>query len=348
MAFFIKKKLKNSQISTLSESEIQKKLYGEFNAGDSEFATNERGSVKPSGVEPSFLKNDLKRQDEKEKAKAAPDLFNVSQDNIANAIPAKTSTPESKSVEIKPPYVPPRDFDKKAVLSNSPKESIGVPKVYAHRLGEKGRTDGVLFFEKIKVGFLEFFSQFSNYKHLVSKKLLFSSAVILVVVMLFWSVSVLNSQREEAMKGRYRLAEASRKITTNHVEANVSTQAAAAPLGNQVTKPREVVITPVQMRRTDPSETKSETNRPNNEGGHYVIQVVTYPSIEDAQKVVDALKRDNLKAFLKENKRPSGRVFYIVMIGGFSTETEAQAQLLKFRAKEIARPFQDAFVKISQ
>ena len=36
------------------------------------------------------------------------------------------------------------------------------------------------------------------------------------------------------------------------------------------------------------------------------------------------------------------------LLGGFRTEAEAQAQLLKFRAKEVARPFQDAFVRPSR
>jgi septal ring-binding cell division protein DamX len=57
------------------------------------------------------------------------------------------------------------------------------------------------------------------------------------------------------------------------------------------------------------------------------------------------LKKEGLKAYTKENTRPSGRVYYVVYIGGFRTEAMAQAELLKFRAKEIARPFQDAFVR---
>jgi cell division septation protein DedD len=79
-----------------------------------------------------------------------------------------------------------------------------------------------------------------------------------------------------------------------------------------------------------------------------VIQVVTYPSREDAEQIVLALKKEGLSAFVKENTRPSGRVYYVVYMGGFRTEAAAQAQLVKFRAKEVARPFQDAFVRSIQ
>jgi cell division septation protein DedD len=109
-----------------------------------------------------------------------------------------------------------------------------------------------------------------------------------------------------------------------------------------------VVIAPVPVRppKTHASEGSAATSIP--VSGSYVIQVVTYPTKKDADLVADTFKREGFRAFVKENTRPSGRLYFLVLLGGFRTEAEAQAQLLKFRAKEVARPFQDAFVRSSR
>ena len=102
---------------------------------------------------------------------------------------------------------------------------------------------------------------------------------------------------------------------------------------------RPVVITPAPVRTPKSAPASAEP---------YVIQVVTYPSVQDAGSIVKTLKNSGFRAFVKESARPSGRVFYMVLIGGFRTAAEAQSQLLKFRGQEVARPFQDAFVRTNR
>ena len=101
---------------------------------------------------------------------------------------------------------------------------------------------------------------------------------------------------------------------------------------------RPVVITPAPVRTSKSASSAAE----------YVIQVVTSPSAQDADSIVKTLKSSGFRAFVKESARPSGRVFYMVLIGGFRTAAEAQSQLLKFRKNEAARPFQDAFVRTNR
>jgi cell division septation protein DedD len=100
-----------------------------------------------------------------------------------------------------------------------------------------------------------------------------------------------------------------------------------------------VVITPAPVRAPKAATLVAEP---------YVIQVVTYPSAQDADSIVKVLKGAGFRAFTKESARPSGRVFYMVLIGGFRTAAEAQSQLAKFRGHEVARPFQDAFVRTNR
>lgn len=344
MGFLNKKKIRDTPVSTLSESEIQKKLYGEFHAGDADVAVGEREHFKTSGISPSGSKENQKSRDEKEVSKTAPDLFNTSQEILSHmeSVPKKP-IPESKITESLLQPVTSQSHEKRSApiesgvsSDNSKRFSLlgsAAKKQREWRISSKG------FLEK-NLGFLKGFSHASR---LVSTKVLYGVGAIVVVFLLFWGVSVLNSQREGAMRDRYKLPKTTNKVETIQSSNSVipaESFEAVPPVKNAM--PREVVITPAAVQHSVAAKTvTAETNL----NGPYVIQVVTYPSEEDARQVIEALKRENFNAFFKENKRPSGRIFYVVMIGRFRTEAEAQAQLLKFRAKEIARPFQDAFVK---
>jgi cell division septation protein DedD len=189
----------------------------------------------------------------------------------------------------------------------------------------------------------EWFHIFSDPKRSHLRRPFYWGLGILVVVLLFLGVNALNSQREEAMRERYKLRSES---ATVEVPAMVAEKVA---LVSTPAVEREVVITPAPVRpKKLPSTEGGEASSATQAGGAFVIQVVTYPTKQDADQVVGTLAREGFRAFVKEDIRPTGRVFYLVLIGGFRSEAEAQAQLLKFRAKEIARPFQDAFIKTSR
>jgi cell division septation protein DedD len=127
-----------------------------------------------------------------------------------------------------------------------------------------------------------------------------------------------------------------------------TTATVAEPISAKPVTERPVVITPAPVRPKKARVPEASAAATVLVSGPYVIQVVTYPGKHDADQMADTFRREGFRAFVKENTRPSGRLFFLVLLGGFRTEAEAQAQLVKFRAKEIARPFQDAFVRSSR
>jgi cell division septation protein DedD len=139
-----------------------------------------------------------------------------------------------------------------------------------------------------------------------------------------------------------------------HTHYNIPRESSAEPV--KIPAPaveRPVVISPAPVRAKAPSVTDASRTAATPAAiapakGSYVIQVVTYPARQDADKIVASFKKAGIHAYVKENSRPSGRLFYLVLIRGGRTEEEAKAQLLKFRANEAARPFRDAFVKSSR
>jgi cell division septation protein DedD len=181
----------------------------------------------------------------------------------------------------------------------------------------------------------EWIKFFLDPRQVILRRIIYWGTAGLVVFVLFWGVNALNSQREEAMRARY-------KISGESVAAKPPVVAVAVVPSEPVTE-RPVVITPVPVRATKlPSVESASKVEP------YVIQVVTYPSSQDADSIVKTLKSSGFRSFVKESTRSSGRVFYMVLIGGFRTAAEAQSQLLKFRGQEVARPFQDAFVRTNR
>lgn len=337
MAFLFsnKKRNKNQGISILSEAEIQKKLYGEFStearplAGDSDHAVFKGPEIIPS---PGH-----------EKQETPADLFSSKKDLLVGH---ELDVSEPKESDAASKHVSPYEVKKKGDFSQPWATSTDpYARFHSHSFEESVKKSNVFSrLRNLTNHGLEFLAGFFDSKRIVARRVLYWSGAVLAILLLFGSVNSLNSNRETAMKSKYKI--------DNEVTKEIAASKESAPVVNQekVSLPspekaisRPVVITPVPVKtKTLPTTsvvTKENTSLP------YVIQVVTYPTQEDADRVMTTLKQEHLKVFVKENKRLSGRVFYVVYIGGFRTEAEAQAHLLSFRAKSVARPFQDAFVK---
>ena len=337
MGFLSKKKNTDVPSSVLSESEIQKKLYGEFSQRASHVVIGEREHFKEPVSEPFFSKESSLTKD------PTFDLFSAQKDALSeSSLSPRQISPEQKSNDPASRYVPIQDFEKKPVSSTAASSGSDPYARFRYNRPQENKLGTILDLLKAipgKAG--ELFKFFSDPKQVVVRRIFYWGAAVLVVSFLFWGVNALNSQREEAMRVRYKIpGEVASVKVQNMEEAVVPVQPAAE---------RPVVITPapVRTRNVRTSEGGSATAAAPLSGS-YVIQVVTYPTKQDADQIVSSLRRAGLRAFVKENARPSGRLFYLVLIGGFRSEAEAQTQLLKFRAKEVARPFQDAFVKSSR
>ncbi len=329
MGFFSKKKNTEALPSVLSESVIQKKLYGEFSDGASHVVIGDREHFKEPG--PLLPTESSSERD------AAIDLFSAQKDALAEpTLSPRQVFPDQKPVDSASRYVPLHDFEKKPA-SSAPISSGSDPYARFRYNRPQGNKWGV--FLDLGKGFSEktgeLFKFLLDPKQVALRRVFYWGIAVLVVFFLFWGVNALNSQREEAMRVRYRIPGESIPAKT----ADAVPTVIPAKLASE----RPAVVASV------PEKTSKAPSRPAASPAEvYVIQVVTYPSAQDAESIVKTLKAAGLRAFVKESARPSGRVFYMVLIGGFRTAAEAQSQLSKFRGQEVARPFQDSFVRTNR
>ncbi|MFA5158960.1 MAG: SPOR domain-containing protein [Candidatus Omnitrophota bacterium] len=333
MGFFSKKKNTDAPSSVLSESEIQKKLYGEFSDKVSHVVMGDREHFKEPASAPVLPKESSSEKD------TTSDLFSVQRGALAGPeLSPRQVSPEQKSADHASRYVPLHDFEKKSVSSAS--ESLGSDPYTRFRCNRPQENKLAAFLDLLK-GFPKKTGEIAKFfldpKQVAVRRVFYWGTAILVVFLLFWGVNALNSQREEAMRARYKIPGESIPVKTSPVVT------AAIPGRSAIEHSAAMTSATAgpKIGRAPAGIATAETSA----NGSYVIQVVTYPTRQDADQIVNTFQRAGLHAFVKENTRPSGRLFYLVLLGGFRTEAEAQAQLMKFRAKEIARPFQDAFVK---
>ncbi len=338
MGFFTKKKNTDAPSSVLSESEIQKRLYGEFSDGATQGVRGNREHFKEPASAPLLSKESFLEKD------SSIDLFSVQRDVLSeSSLSPRQVSPEQKPADHASRYVSLHDFEKKIVSSASASSHSGFPSRFPYN---RSRGNKSVSFLDLWTGFSEKAGELSKFfldpKQVAFRRVFYWGAAVLVVFLLFWGVNALNSQREEAMRNRYKIPGEVVPVKIPNAEVSV---VPAKPVAE-----RPVVITPAPVRpkKVHASEGSAAATTAVPGSGSYVIQVVTYPTKQDADQVVETFRIAGLRAFVRENTRPSGRLFYLVLLGGFRTEAEAQAQLLKFRAKEVARPFQDAFVKSSR
>jgi len=337
MGFFNKKKNADAPSSVLSESEIQKKLYGEFSDGISHVVIGDREHLKEPTPELLSPKESPREKDQDF------DLFSVQKEVLSESNPSlRQVPPEQKPADHSSRYVPFHDFEKKSV---SPVSASSGADPYARFRHNRPQENKLTVFLDLFKGFSEKTSElvkfFLDPRQVVFRRVFYWGTAVLVVFFLFWGVNALNSQREEAMRARYKIpGESAAPAKTPDVITP------AVPVKPVVERP--VVITPAPVRTPKVSVSEATSKPVPLTAGAYVIQVVTYPSAQDAESIVNTLKNSGFRAFVKESARPNGGVFYIVLIGGFRTVAEAQSQLLKFRKQEVARPFQDAFVRTNR
>jgi len=332
MGLFGKKKNSDSSDSVLSESEIQKKLYGEFETGPAYVVPRERESFKERASSPVLPK-------ETPSEKELPhDLFTAPKDEWVHPdLPPRQTFAEPKPSDATPRYVPLHDFEKRVAAPAAPASGTDSYSRFRYNRPQENGVKAFLGLGKDVVGKGQaFVEKLLDPKRVALRRFIYWGAALLVVFILFWGVNTLNSQREQALRVRYKMSGAV-------VPAAVTAPAVPVPVVE-----REVTITPAPVRIKKNVVPGAPRTGASQSTASYVIQVVTYPSKPDAEQIVAALKKAGLRAFVQENARPSGRVFYLVLIGSFHTAADAQAELSKFRALEAARPFQDSFVRTNR
>ncbi len=323
MGFFQKKRANAGSDSVLTESEIQKKLYGDILSQVPHVAIGERERFSDPVVTPTPSRKAISDKDPVE------DLFFQSKGSLTTPeVEPPASVAEKRSSDNAPRYVPLHDFESRTTSQLNASSFADASARTASNRPQQQLMNSVVAICK----------NLLSPKHSMLRRGLVWGGAILVVFLLFFGVNALNSQREVALRVRYNMPREhapapAQAVIPSSVSSVVNTAASVKPkvaFAPRTSGPADVTVTPAPVKNS------------------YVIQVVTYPTRSDAEQIVASFKKAGVPAFVKENSRPSGRLFYLVLIGSFRTEAEAQAHLSKFKTKDVARPFQDAFVKATK
>lgn len=329
--FFASKEKKSGGSRVLTEAEIKKKLYGDYDTSTSGVHT------------------------------ASPEI-KTSAPAYESQIPVKREYPSGAAIRS-PSF---GAASKPETLSARPQKSIS-PVRSENQSGIKGSAlqagqvvlgvvTGILW----KVGSylvqaLDFILRILDPRKPQARKLLYSITACILVAALFIGVFRLNAHRKKAMMGELP-AVTSNAIRLDHNKTKkteavtTSSQVSGSSEATQLQKEetQEKILTKLESS-TNASATAANltTNvvAPVTEG-KYVIQVATYAILDDANRLLQSLNQAGFTAFYKKQFRNStGHAFYPVYLGRFESFSTAQHQLAKFRKASVARPFQDSFIR---
>lgn len=176
----------------------------------------------------------------------------------------------------------------------------------------------------------------------------FASAAAFLFVM-FLGIHTLNVQRETAMKIPHKAV--TPQVLAEKIKASLEKGKPAQPPAVSVSSPsaarpavRETQVTAVSPEAAPvrPAEVQA---KPAALEAPYVVQIATFASEIDAQNLVESFEGENLPAFTKDLKRAGGKIYYSVFLGRYKNYQEAQRGLGFFRKKVVAKSFQDAFIR---
>lgn len=348
---------KTEQLRTLTEKEIQEKLYGRFRLSGHEdlnappvslknqasVATIEKPQEKASDLFSALVltpksnfshkKSDLEFEDQekeiKEIKKTSPELM---PDSNASAVkfqskPRIFSKPASRPLPAAPQgnfFLPVMNFLKSAG------SWIG-----------GGLAAGMVWVLRLAAAILQTIFDF-----LKKGQNRYWVGAILFLSILLGGIHHLNVNREKAMKtSRPRpVQSAVQARSAGRIVPAPDTASAAA---NQTNAP--ALSLPESPAGGPESENTSETTTASvseaGTEGSFVIQVVTYANQTDAAGLLKRLRQEGFTGLVKQSTRSTGKVYYTVFVGRFKAYREAQETLAQFQKEEIAKPFQDAFIR---
>ncbi len=101
-----------------------------------------------------------------------------------------------------------------------------------------------------------------------------------------------------------------------------------------------------QIEKVEPASGSPSANEPALPSNFYSIQICTYYSESDANKLIEEMKALNIPAFHRTSGiRGSDSKLHMVMLGKDATFQEAQKRLEQFQKTEISKKFLDAYVR---
>lgn len=160
------------------------------------------------------------------------------------------------------------------------------------------------------------------------------------VVLVFLAIHALNAYRTEAMRFP-RVAPAA--------------PPAASLLEPVVNEAREEIdlpslpLKPATSKPVDPPPPQAKQTvspQPLPKKKPYAIQVATYATQRDAQRLAEQMRGAGFSAFIQSSNRPNGKTFYLVFLGRFATFQEAEAKFKEFHRNPLAKDFKDSFIRM--
>lgn len=334
----------------LTEAEIKKKLYGDFDTEsiDTQSSSHE---VKIPGA--SFEFQPSVQRDFSAHSKLRSPSFSTTQKLDSGAAQKAGSFSQgsdrkavnhAKEINFQPKRSDPAsDFNKQAIKLLQ--AFLGVVAGVLWKLGS------------YLVQALDFILRLLDPRKPQARKLLYSITACILVAALFFGVFRLNAQRKKAMLGELKSSDSVAVATLKPV-SSVATGGILTPLKGSI----ETAQLPTRIKKMDIQQTPSRILSPSRgteaisgasvetapliSDGKYVIQVATYAVLEDANRVIQNIKQAGFNAFLKKQVRNStGHAFYPVFLGRFESSALAQQALNRFRKSSVARPYQDSFIR---
>lgn len=370
MGLFGSKKKGNENLKTLSEKDIQARLYGHLRsphlAGKEESSSKIRTESPKPALNPVAKSNSVGSSSTAVKTGSAPDLFKSSETPVVpqpslTAVGTSSVTKTGDKEAPKYTSIPSKIYQEKtakitAVPPSKPKFNPG-PAILG---GLKWMGFQLAAFAGLIItGILKIFASLDFRKPLMRRIVTFAAAAG-VLALVFWGIHHLNLKREAAMKNapRQTQSEASGKkkhqlpadnplaaaITETETESAPENLEAKIGKSSSEEKASETQKLAPKAKKSAATENAPAAEAAAGKENYYAIQVATFAGKEDADRLVGNFKTEGLNSFRKAYNRSGGRVYYVVFIGHFASRAEADEQLASFKKTEASKKFKDAFV----
>ncbi len=338
MGFFATRKKKPDNVKTLSETEIQQRLYGHLRIPSTTVEDSTFTHRRPAEPSKDFFQ---KSQSLSETSKTQESA--VAQKTMSTGIPAgptrsRAGWTDSASA-TQASFKPKREARKNPLAAFPGALLVFFKRILFVSLSALFKLAGSVFRLFISIDF----------RKPQVQKIASTLGAAAFVGLLFLSTHYLNVGREAAMKSPHP------KTTPEIVKRKVP----FAPHVKPVAKAPEAVSAADSSRVAEvpaavlPADTEAPVSPPAAvakpkpaEQGAYSIQIATFAGPEDAGRLVAKLRAQDADAFIKELDRPGGRTYYCVFVGHYKDFREGEESLSRFKKKSLAKPFLDAFVRV--
>lgn len=363
---FFKSKKSHGSMKVLSETEIQKKLYGDYrdrypkesrglkserrekvslnialHESESQPAAGDLFRIPPAITEPnhSHSREETPLKEKEHKAEQARMHRLASLAESEKKLQSSPRHEKSEKTVIRWPKVG-------AVISSAFSAVVGFLWAGVRGIG-RGLLKAIVFFLSFGVRAVRWF----DFRRSEVRRITFAVLGLVALFALFASIHFLNVRREKAMKSSGTRAAAVAKATPKASSSRPRDEETAAKSSTMVPGDSADVS---QSGNGEATEAKSNNaagavavggDTAQTKAKRYVIQVATYSNSADADRIVESLKGEGAAAFSKSLTRPSGKVYYSVFIGRYSNFEQAQQNLESFRKKDASKSFQDAFIR---